>query len=300
MQTNWVRRILIGFFFAMVMGLLSVTVGQAGAPHQEDGSQEDCQSCHESFGTHWEESAHGQAVTDPVFRAEWKEQGSPQECLSCHTTGYDLETGTFEKEGIACEACHSPVPQNHPEQIMPTDGSSRFCGTCHIDTHDELEVSVHGKEEMACVNCHNPHTTSLKAGSVQELCRSCHGDEVHFYSYTTHAQEGLLCTDCHLRVEDSPMGEGHGQREHTFAVDLESCNQCHGQEMHYPVEEAMTNEASPEQTSFDVERAAVAQEPEPSPAYNPFLLAGVGLILGILLTPWLERAYRRIFQGNEQ
>ncbi|MCP4253513.1 MAG: hypothetical protein GY775_08895 [Candidatus Scalindua sp.] len=31
-----------------------------------------------------------------------------QKCYECHTTGYNKETGTYEEEGITCEACHGP------------------------------------------------------------------------------------------------------------------------------------------------------------------------------------------------
>jgi hypothetical protein len=31
-----------------------------------------------------------------------------KQCYECHTTGYNKETGTYEEEGITCEACHGP------------------------------------------------------------------------------------------------------------------------------------------------------------------------------------------------
>ena len=31
-----------------------------------------------------------------------------KKCYECHTTGYNKETGTYEEEGITCEACHGP------------------------------------------------------------------------------------------------------------------------------------------------------------------------------------------------
>ncbi len=31
-----------------------------------------------------------------------------QKCYECHTTGYNKATGTYEEEGITCEACHGP------------------------------------------------------------------------------------------------------------------------------------------------------------------------------------------------
>ncbi|GAX62552.1 intracellular protease/amidase [Candidatus Scalindua japonica] len=31
-----------------------------------------------------------------------------KKCYECHTSGYNKETGTYEEEGITCEACHGP------------------------------------------------------------------------------------------------------------------------------------------------------------------------------------------------
>jgi predicted CXXCH cytochrome family protein len=186
---------------------------------------------------------------------------------------------------------------------MPTQATSAACGTCHTETYAEWQTSQHGEESLNCINCHNPHTTSLKAEDELALCNSCHNQETHFYAFTAHAAKGLTCTDCHLRVSDEPMGGGHGQRLHTFDVDLASCNQCHGGEMHYPVQDAMGGseeiaeavvpaafEGQPE-----VERAEIAAEPAPQES-NPFthiLAVVVGLGLGVIIAPALEGAYRR-------
>ena len=140
---------------------------------------------------------------------------------------------TYEEGGVGCLTCHSPVPADHPDNMIPTDVSSRNCGTCHVDTLNELEVSQHGKENMNCNQCHNPHTTELRAEHSQALCQSCHHQETHYYSQTGHAKEGLLCTDCHLRVDSTAeLGEGHAMSNHTFAVDLQTCNQCHADAAH--------------------------------------------------------------------
>lgn len=315
MITHLLKRIVIGLCFAVPLGLLGVVVAEARSPLQDAPREPlptDCNSCHESVVTHWEESAHGQAVADPVFQRAWQEQGSPSDCLRCHTTGYDAETGTWETEGIDCQVCHSMEPgtTSHPEQIMPTDSSSRACGTCHIDTHAEWQTSAHGEGELTCVRCHNPHTTNIRAGNVQDLCKTCHTEEGHFYTYTGHAQEGLLCTDCHLRVSDSQMGEGHGQRLHTFAVDLDTCNRCHDHEMHSPMtngEEVRTGAATlvcaQDELAAAAEQAPAANEvavqEEPAPA-NPMAFALLpalfGLAFGVILSPWIEGWYRRVTQ----
>ncbi len=314
--------------FAAILAFVALPTASA-APVRQDATPEpnarECTGCHEGIRSYWGESAHGYAMTDPAFQEAWTEQGAPQECLACHTTGFDPATGEYDEGGVACLACHSPVPSNHPDTYMPTDVSSRLCGTCHVDTFNEWEISEHGQQGMTCNQCHNPHTTDLKVGSSQELCHSCHNTEGHYYSFTGHAREGLLCTDCHLRVSDSPEAGtmGHGERIHTFKIDLESCNDCHLGDMHAEVEAVtaetvMTTGASAAETdvacypvdvdqvnnSFTPAREQVTAEVSAVPhGPSPFvyiLPAGFGLVFGTMLAPWIERWTRRRTKNGDE
>lgn len=291
---------------------------------------EECVGCHEGLRAYWEESAHGYALVDPAFQEAWTAQGSPKECLACHTTGFDPETGAYKEGGVGCLTCHSPVPSNHPDAYMPTDVSSRLCGNCHLDTFNEWEISAHGEQGMTCNQCHNPHTAKLRVVNSQELCNSCHNTEGHYYTFTGHAREGLLCTDCHLRVNDSPDAGtmGHGEREHTFRIDLKACNDCHLNDMHAEAGEAMTSASIEPQTDVacypaettDLANASTAptetgfvparQEVTPYVSQTPtgpspliyILPVGVGLVFGTVLAPWLERLSKRrraIKKGEE-
>lgn len=317
MRQRIIKRFVIGFIFALAAILLTATVGEADTPRQEGPVRTDCQECHGSVVDHWAESAHGQSVVDPIFLAAWEEKGSPTECLSCHTSEYNPETGEYSTEGIFCTTCHSGQTGPHPETPMPTDPSSRLCGNCHIDTYAEWQSSAHGEGELACVRCHNPHTTQLKVGNMHDLCTTCHNEEGHFYNYTGHAQQGLQCTDCHLRVSETPLGEGHGQRLHTFSVDLQTCNQCHGEEMHFPVpagdESAQTTEMM--QTAYaPLESTAcpagegeptsemVAEEPAPQPVQplNYLLVAAVGMGFGAAVTPIAENWFQRLTHKKDE
>ena len=315
---------LIVALLAAVLAFLAVPSTQA-APLRQDATPvpnaEDCTGCHEGLRGYWEESAHGNALTDPVFQEAWTQQGSPKECLACHTTGYNAATGEYKEGGVGCLSCHSPVPSNHPDAYMPTDVSSRLCGDCHIDTFQEWEISEHGQQGMTCNQCHNPHTAQLKVGHSQELCNSCHNTEGHYYTFTGHAAEGLLCTDCHLRVSDSPEAGtmGHGSREHSFKIDLKSCNDCHLEDMHSAVDRqaAMGAGETAEEPPSDVacypvdttELAAdfvpARQDPAqvstvpggPSPLVY-ILPAGFGLVFGAMMGPWLDRLSKR--RGNKE
>lgn len=307
MLKNILKRLLFGGCCALLLGFLTVAVGQARVPNPI-GTPDECLECHEEVVDHWQENKHGTAATDPIFLAAWEEAGQPEDCMGCHATT-DPETGEQSEVGITCNECHSlgVNSPNHPEQIMLTDTSSRKCGTCHVETFNEWEVSEHGKEEMTCNKCHNPHTAAIKKKDVQTLCSTCHTEESHFFTYTGHAEEGLMCTDCHLQVENESPREGHSQRMHTFMVNLKTCNECHEQEMHMPSSEIETAAAAAEATAACVadETATVAallvdgeqpvaEEPVNANPFNFALLAGaIGLAFGVVGSPWIERWLRR-------
>jgi len=296
MLTQLIKRVFIGLCFAIPLGVVGTAVSVQAQSPVPTNAQDDCQGCHETIETHWQESGHAQSINNPVFQQAWQEQGQPKECLACHTTGYDAQTGDYDVDSITCIVCHNPIPANHPEDIMPTDISSRMCGECHLDTYAEWEDSVHGQENLACVRCHSPHTTGLRADSIQDLCQSCHNNEAHFYSYTGHAEEGLLCADCHLRVTEAIMGDGHGQRMHSFAVDLDTCAKCHGESMHYPAVAAASVGGSlvTTNTAAPMEMPQLSPAPEPVSPYGFAIIAAlIGMGFGIVVAPWLESLYRR-------
>lgn len=307
MISRWLWRLFVTLCFAFLLGTLAVATVEAQTIDEESSGSE-CEGCHEITQTHWSKSAHANSVDDLDFQKAWREQGSPTECLACHTTGFDPATGTWETESVSCSVCHGPDPGEHPEQIMPTDISSRTCGNCHLDTHTEWEDSVHGQENLTCIRCHSPHTTDLRADGVQSLCQSCHNDVTHYYGETKHAEEGLLCSDCHLRVSDAAegnMGEGHGQRVHTFTVDLESCSQCHASDMQHPAEGAMTPEddsivEGTEPVLSLASAVPINNEPDPVSPFGFAVLASlVGMGFGIVVAPWLEKWNRRVSdEGN--
>jgi len=297
------KRIVVGLFCGLIASLAAVTIGEANSPRLDGPVRTDCGECHESVVTNWEHSGHGTAAIVPAFQEAWEEKGNSPECLSCHTTNYDPETGEWETDGVSCPVCHSPQSGPHPETPMPIDPSSRLCGSCHIDTHAEWQTSAHGEGEMTCVKCHNPHTTTLKVGNMRDLCTSCHREEGHMYGYTAHAQEGLKCTDCHLRVSESPIGEGHGQRLHTFDVDLITCTQCHSEGLHLPITEEQVADTELMQSAYaplsgeacEIEQPIITEEPSAQPAQpiNYLLVAAVGAGFGAALTPMAEGWLRR-------
>ena len=300
MKKRLFRMIIVGFCFAIPMGFLGSYVAKAGSVYDLPAEGE-CQDCHQMIQYQWGESAHADATSDTVFLTAWDAAGNSIECMACHTTGFDEEDGTWKTDGVSCSMCHQSDPGNHPDQMMETNISSRLCATCHVDTHAEWETSVHGQENLSCIGCHDPHGGQLKAASSQELCSSCHSDEVHFYSYTKHADQGLLCVDCHVSVTGQTMGDGHGSRSHTFEVSLDACSTCHVEELHSYVVKPDTQIPAKAGMSLPVDGTHVTATPEPANPLGYALLSALfGMAFGMILSPWLERWYRKSgYQSNE-
>ena len=296
-------RFLYGLLFAVPFALVSFAWVEAYSPPVETPSSDPgCRECHPAFVEAWSTSAHGQATSDPLFQEAWENQGQSEECLPCHVTGYDEATGTWAEDGITCAACHSPMPDKHPLQPMPTDRSEALCGTCHVEAVFEWQVSEHRANDLTCVACHGQHSTNLKTGDPSALCASCHRDRSSNYAHTAHSEEGMSCADCHLGPLDGSPGEGHAFRDHSFNVRLGTCNSCHAYQMHDPVEVHTDREApQPVVKPMDFETAGLDIEPEPVNPFSFALLAGlIGMAAGVILSPWLERWYGRLGRKDRQ
>ena len=108
--------------------------------------------------------------------------------------------------------------------------AAKQCGECHTDTLFQWQSSQHGESDLTCINCHDPHGTDLKTADTSELCASCHGTRVAAFGHSVHAAKGLTCTDCHIGEAEGELGMGRARHTHTFAVDLDTCNECHESE----------------------------------------------------------------------
>jgi hypothetical protein len=104
-----IERLLIAVMFALLAAGVTLVVVRAqdagpGASSPATPQTPACVSCHTEFATEWQEGPHGQAVADPKFQTEWTKQGKPGACLVCHVTNYDPATGTWQTDGVSCEA----------------------------------------------------------------------------------------------------------------------------------------------------------------------------------------------------
>lgn len=305
-----VVRLLVGLCFAIPMMLVSMAFTQASPlPLEGPVDVDQCRACHASSVEAWENSTHGHAYDDEAFVAIWQEQGEPTECLTCHTTGYDPETNTWQADNITCVACHYEGIDNHPMQPMGVDRSSELCGTCHTDTFFQLSTSVHGETGLTCVNCHTPHSNSLKYETTPDLCASCHGNRVSRFNHSSHHDQGLSCQTCHLDT-DQLTEDGHKKSNHTFEVNLETCTSCHAYEIHGPANISPESGEPPavEGQTADtvdalhaVEATVVTTDPQPGNPIGFAVVAGlVGMAGGMILSPWLERWYRKQNNKDEE
>ncbi len=288
-------RIFYGLLFALPVGLVSAVWVQASVPTQADPppSISECAECHRAFVQAWEQGAHGQAASNPTFVTAWEQQGQPESCRECHAP-IDSDADGQVASGVACTVCHQPVPANHPTQPMPADRSADLCGQCHVETTFAWKVSQHRTNDLTCVDCHGQHSTTLKSGDVSTLCSRCHEERASVFVHSSHGNEGLSCADCHLGPIVWEGSEIHQVRDHSFYVNLASCERCHSDQLHA----AMLQEAEPQAESsphvVGLETAGLSMEPDPVNPMSFAVLSGlIGMAAGMILAPWLERWYKR-------
>jgi predicted CXXCH cytochrome family protein len=318
------KRLLISLLFAVLAAGVTLIVAQAQTaqpPQPTIMTNDDCIACHQDIATIWMSGLHGQAATDPIFSSAWEAQGKPGACLVCHATGYDPATGQSETSNVACTACHSPVPANHPTEKMPIDTTPDLCGKCHSDPRFSTEnwkLSAHYQRGMSCSVCHDAHSAGMKtitgttSASVDAsgLCENCHKDAMKNFPTSTHAEAGVTCVQCHLGfnvpndiTKSTDFVTAHMAPDHSFMPTLSTCNACHSNQMHAPGQAVAA-------AAIKIEESGGTPTPEPTPVATPIPLvtkqaapvspagfsglAGLlGLAGGMILQPWLEKLYRR-------
>ncbi len=300
---KFITRLIYGMVFAVPLMILTyalaLAAGQspAGMPASSSAQEvSDCAACHAEFQAAWETSDHGNATSDPAFQLAWERAGKDTKCLECHVTGYDPATGTWQADGITCVACHNPIPENHPLEPMGSDRSSQACGKCHTETYFQWQVSGHRAAGLDCYGCHDPHATGLKAENSARLCANCHRDRSSNFTHSAHSSQGLTCASCHVaNTIQGAYGQGHGAKDHSFFVSLTTCNSCHSYQMHDPVQVHPENPTPmPVDAMVSIEAATVSNDPIPVSPLGYTTLSGlIGVALGVIIAPWIERLQRQ-------
>ena len=307
------KRFSIAILFALLLTAATYMIAQATTetsgpvPQQEPGG---CIGCHPKFNESWQSGVHGHATSDPLFEQMWTDQGKPGACLVCHVTGYDPALGTWKEDGVSCEACHGPIPEEHlnspSSNPVPVDRSSDLCGRCHSGDRFNIEnwqTSTHFQRSMTCTVCHDPHSATLKTVQGQEdvgpsaLCINCHSEVSMNFPYTKHNQAGVSCVDCHLRHFEAGNLDAHAMPDHSFTASITTCSECHADQMHAQPPDTTTSPSTTPTTQAESTPipGEVASLPSPVSPLGFAGLAGLlGLAGGMVLQPWLEKAYRKM------
>lgn len=325
-----IERFLIALMFALLAAGVTLVIANAeeGTPPPTNNiTYDNCATCHSDIEDTWQTGPHGHAMTDPVFVEDWTAQGNPGACLVCHSTGYDPATGLSQADSVSCAECHNPIPPNHPSDTMPVSTSPDLCGKCHSDPRfstENWQLSVHYQRGMDCTVCHDPHTAGMKTvagtdpitdGDASALCENCHKDAMKNFPTSKHAEAGVTCVNCHLgfnvsnqSVDNPDFATIHKAPDHSFLPSLDTCNTCHSSQMHGPGQAIAA-------AAIKIEEVGGTPTPEPSPVVSPVPLVNsepapvspfgfaamasvVGLAVGMVLAPWLERAYRHLSKGD--
>ncbi|MCD4686166.1 MAG: hypothetical protein K8S97_09540 [Anaerolineae bacterium] len=194
----------------------------------EDPTQ--CENCHRTEFMQWQASPHAQASSNDVFLQEYANQGRPAYCMSCHASGYDVNTGQHQFEGVVCSNCHVITSGNeHPPAPVEIAKESVDCGRCHSGAHaptyDEWLVSNHKLANIDCVDCHTPHQNGLILGDVNTTCGDCHQEAL---VDDVHMGQDLTCVECHMQRRESANGQLVRTTGHTMSIDPGTCAECHG------------------------------------------------------------------------
>jgi predicted CXXCH cytochrome family protein len=320
------RRFIISVVFAFLAAGVTLIVARAQTPQPPQPNvpmtNDNCIACHNDIATVWMTGSHGRAGTDPIFSEAWNAQGKPGACLVCHTTGYDPATGNSEASSVACTACHTPVPADHPNEKMPIDTTPDLCGKCHSDprfTTQDWQLSAHYQRGMSCSVCHDPHTAGMKtvagvpttSSDASALCENCHKDAMKNFPTSTHAEAGVTCVQCHLgfnvgnqTISATDFMTAHKAPDHSFMPTLATCSACHANQMHAPgqavVAAAIKSEETggtptPSPTPVATPIPLVTKQAAPvSPAGFSGIAGLLGLAGGMVLQPWLEKLYHQV------
>ncbi len=192
-----------------------------------------------------------------LVSGEWLDlhagETKPSDCGRCHSTGYVAGApnpnpglvGTWELEGVQCEACHGPASGHvgFPFSNPLVDPSAKACGKCHSNgdlsqvlaadgflrpnsQYNELLAGPH--RTRFCTECHDPHARGDLSFRIE--CTDCHTHAAMASPKAfqglgrRHLDHGVRCIDCHMPyVVKSSASHGPWKadlRSHLFEITL--------------------------------------------------------------------------------
>jgi len=231
----------------VLLGLLLPATALAEPPEPSYEGPEKCAECHAAETDAWRNSPHANAmadIDDSLQSACGAGLASSNcSCLTCHTTDFNPVDSTYVYGGVACEACHGPYVEGHPQDgMMQLDVDSSVCEDCHVETHQQWQDSSHAEAGVQCIGCHLSHSQEFRL-TDETLCGSCHRHQVEDFAHTAHDTQDITCTDCHLStiaaneatamVSTGVTMVGGTAPSHRFTVvSSQACLNCHGETIH--------------------------------------------------------------------
>ncbi|MEQ8350786.1 MAG: multiheme c-type cytochrome [Leptospiraceae bacterium] len=167
----------------------------------------ECTGCHTKVHKSWNDSAHGQSFSNPIFQHAFKRDKKAW-CLNCHAPLWEPDSMDPEQiardpdfralyaQGINCATCHIRNgaivgPTNfsgreeelfHPVTYDPGLGRETFCAGCHqFNFVDKLEPFVVYANDMAMQNTVAEFTEHRKTlpSNLKKQCVDCHFSPEH-------------------------------------------------------------------------------------------------------------------------
>lgn len=265
-----------------------------------------CGECHLDVAATWDTSPHAHPEEN-LFDLEWDESGHADECLGCHTSNTQDAIGETIQIEVGCPACHAYTPEAHPPAGVITKSSSEECGACHATTFSQWRPSGHNSTEMVgCTACHDPHHQKSEYPTSNALCLNCHKDDpvLSEEHHLAHTEEDAACQDCHMYPYPGER-EGHDGLDHSFSVNVDSCNECHTRLLVTAEVSGTVPLSSTEitvfvepvsSTSFSTGSRSEMENQPKNVNSTGFIIAGglVGIAAGMITSPWILKKIRQL------
>jgi predicted CXXCH cytochrome family protein len=163
----------------------------------------------------WRPLALADSWDDPAY--DWE-----QNCAYCHVTGFDLERGRWEDDGVQCESCHGPGE--------PHVDAARDAGRNPNDEElIEIRAAINpGTDSQTCGQC---HSRGVGADNLPYPLGYLPGEELtDSFRLITVSDEGYWWPSGHARHKymqyNEWMSSAHAQNE----IDCVDCHDPHTEE----------------------------------------------------------------------